>query len=86
MKPNGQISDFYKKGTFKVENHTFKPKMTFTARIKYDRDRNIDYIELPRGYVFVGEGAEVEIKLKWLNKETVSMASWTPEQKKGLGR
>jgi hypothetical protein len=64
-------------GRFSYKSYKFKPKLDFQTEIKsHPNWPNRCYIELPTGYVFIGEGAEVRVRVNWLNKETVGMASW----------
>ena len=68
----------------KIRSDTFKPELTFYARIRHDPDQRTFCIDIPNGHVFVGEGSEVKVQLDWLDEETVNVAVFTGEDAKTL--
>lgn len=59
------------KGLINHKTHKSKPRLNFFANIKYNPITNRNFIELPTGYVFVGEGDEVEVDVEWLSETVV---------------
>lgn len=63
--------------TLKTRVHRDRPELHFSGYIEYDKKLNRHYINIPRGYVFVGDGDKVEVDMKWLTETVVYQATWT---------